>query len=78
MNRECRLTSLMLVVFVPALSLGADLEPRRLMGHRGSVMAVAFSLDGKLLASSKPGQDHHIMGRPVSPLVHNLRLSING
>ncbi|TMQ29195.1 MAG: hypothetical protein E6K70_26075, partial [Planctomycetota bacterium] len=44
------LGSLMLIALVPAL-LRADAEPRTLKGHQGSVMAVTFSPDGKILAS---------------------------
>src|SRR5262249_43236426 len=44
--------TLTLAILVPALLLGADAEPRTLKGHEGSVMAVAFSPDGKVLASS--------------------------
>src|SRR5437660_9284405 len=52
MNQACPLGSLMLIVLVPALLRGAEAEPRTLKGHQGSVMAVAFSPDGKVLASS--------------------------
>ena len=51
MNQACRLGTLMLPVLVPALLCGAGAEPRTLKGHQGSVMAVAFSPDGKVLAS---------------------------
>jgi uncharacterized protein with WD repeat len=51
MNRACQLGTLMLAALVPVLSRGAEPKPRTLKGHRGSVMAVAFSPDGKVLAS---------------------------
>src|SRR5881227_3852739 len=49
MNHAC--LSAMLILLVPAL-LRADAEPRTLKGHQGSVLAVSFSPDGKVLASS--------------------------
>ena len=72
MNRTCRLTSLMLLVFIPALSLGADAEPRRLMGHRGSVMAVAFSPDGKVLASSSRDKTIKLWDVATGALIRTL------
>src|SRR5437773_1708549 len=50
MNQACRLGALLLAVLVVAPLRGAP-GPRTLAGHRGSVMAVAFSPDGKVLAS---------------------------
>jgi WD40 repeat protein len=51
MNQACRLATLMLTVLVPAQLQGADAEPRTLQGHQGSVLAVSFSPDGKIVAS---------------------------
>src|SRR5262249_5537622 len=51
MNRACRLGMLVLTVLVLAPLRGADAGPRTLKGHRGSVLAVAFSPDGEVLAS---------------------------
>src|SRR5437879_6324517 len=72
MNQECRLTSLMLVVFVPALSLGGDAEPKRLAGHHGSVMAVAFSPDGKVLASSSRDKTIKLWDVATGALIRTL------
>src|SRR5436305_9607870 len=52
MKRACLLVTLILVALVPGRNRGADAGPRTLKGHQGSVMAVAFSPDGKVLASS--------------------------
>src|SRR5436189_218718 len=52
MNHACRLGTLMLTALVPVALRGADAEPRTLKGHRGSVLAVAFSPDQKTLASA--------------------------
>src|SRR5262249_26353502 len=49
MKHTCRLGMLMLLL--PALLRGAEPEPRTLKGHQGSVMAVNYSPDGKVLAS---------------------------
>src|SRR5438128_2556624 len=43
--------ALLLAVSSAALGQGKDSEARMLVGHRGSVMAVSFSPDGRLLAS---------------------------
>src|SRR4051794_27630976 len=51
MNRACRLGALTLTLFVPPFLIGADPDVRTLKGHQGSVMAVAFSPDGKILVS---------------------------
>jgi sugar lactone lactonase YvrE len=52
MNQACRLGSLTLMALVPALLRGVEAAPRTLKGHRGSVLAVSFAPDGKVLASS--------------------------
>src|SRR5438067_5402754 len=54
MNRAGLSGALVLPVVVLGSLRGADAdaEPRTLKGHEGSVMAVAFSPDGKVLASS--------------------------
>src|SRR4051794_3725377 len=51
MNQASRLGALALAALAAAPARGADPEPRTLKGHQGSVMAVAFSPDGKVLAS---------------------------
>src|SRR5207248_7728382 len=52
MSRTDLLGALALTVLAPALLPGADAEPRTLKGHQGSVLAVAFSPDGTVLASA--------------------------
>src|SRR5206468_8729968 len=52
MNQAYRLGTLALALLVPALSLGGGAEVRTLKGHQGSVLSVAFSPDGKVLASA--------------------------
>src|SRR5207237_8559209 len=52
MNHACRLGTLVLAVLAAVPLRGADPEPRTLKGHQGSVLAVAFSPDGTVLASS--------------------------
>src|SRR5262245_48116987 len=51
MNRVIGLESLLLTMLAPAIVLGADAEPRTLNGHEGSVLSVAFSPNGTVLAS---------------------------
>ena len=43
--------TLALTLLIPALLAGGEHEVRTLKGHEGSVLGVAFSPDGKLLAS---------------------------
>src|SRR3954467_14451422 len=52
MTRACRVGALLLTAVAPGLLRGADPEPRTLAGHRGSVLAVNFAPDGRMLASA--------------------------
>src|SRR5437773_5729762 len=71
MNRKLRLTFLLLL-FVPAISLGAEAEPTKLVGHHGSVMAVTFSPDGKLLASSSRDKTIKLWDVATGALIRTL------
>src|SRR5437762_351650 len=51
MSQALRSGILTLTLLIPALLLGAGPEVRKLQGHGGSVLAVAFAPDGKVLAS---------------------------
>src|SRR2546423_9241317 len=51
MNRICQCATWTLTLLVPPLLPGGGAEVRTLKGHQGSVLAVAFSPDGKVLAS---------------------------
>src|SRR5438132_989939 len=51
MNHARQLSTLLLTLAIPTLLHGGDAEVRKLNGHEGSVLGVAFSPDGKLLAS---------------------------
>src|SRR5262249_12881739 len=46
-----RLAALTLTLLVPASLLGGDPDVRKLKGHQGSALSVAFAPDGKMLAS---------------------------
>src|SRR5205807_2354440 len=48
MNRARQPGALALALLVPALLRGGDAEVRTLKAHQGSVMAVAFSSDGRV------------------------------
>src|SRR5207248_1566890 len=52
MLQAFHLGTLTLTLLVPALLHGGEAPARKLKGHQGSVMAVAFSPDGTILASS--------------------------
>src|SRR5437764_1203831 len=43
-----------LTLIAGTLVCGGDAEPRTLKGHQGSVLSVAFSHDGSILASGSP------------------------
>src|SRR5438445_13431938 len=51
MTRVCPLGALTLTTLVLALLFGGEEGVRMLKGHQGSVLGVAFSPDGKTLAS---------------------------
>lgn len=55
-----------LTILVSALLTGADGEVRTVKGHGSSVMSVAFSPDGKVLASGSGGPESLVWLWPVT------------
>src|SRR5687768_11230792 len=72
MNRVYPLGMLILMILSPALVVGADAEARTLKGHEGSVLSVAFSPDGTVLASSSRDATIKVWDVPSGKLERTL------